>query len=157
DSSCLSVGDAGGDGDVGSGKQQLRVSRLHATFVETMARGQQDRLATSRRVTLSRVVSTSLVISTTASCLVLYRNGLTDLALGRMSVALLGLLWFWSTFTEVFKRDTGRVCNGISFLCFALWSFSHIVWHATSSEAASNSSGSSSSGSSSSGGGTVDA
>lgn len=58
----------------------------------------------------------------------------------------------------MFRRDTGRVCNGISFLCFALWSFSHIVWHSTSSEAASNSSGGSSgSSSSTSTGGSVDA
>lgn len=33
DSSCLGVGDAGGD-DSGPGGRQLRVSRLHATFVE---------------------------------------------------------------------------------------------------------------------------
>ena len=58
----------------------------------------------------------------------------------------------------MFKRDTGRVCNGISFLCFALWSFSHIVWHSTSSEAASNSGGSgASSTSSTSAGVNVDA
>eukprot|EP00904_Undaria_pinnatifida_P012028 jgi/Undpi1/7956/HiC_scaffold_24.g10428.m1 len=141
----------GAAGPVGDGPARVPLAG------STMARGQQDRLARGRRVTLSRVVSASLILSTTASCLVLNRSGLSDLALGRMSVAFVALFWFWSTFTEVFKRDTGRVCNGISFLCFALWSFSHIVWHSTSSEASSNSTTATTTTTSSSAGGTADA
>lgn len=58
-------------------------------------------MAASRRVALSRAMSAFLVASTTASCLLLQRSGLVDLALGRMSVAFVGALWFVSTFTEV--------------------------------------------------------
>ena len=68
---------------------------------QTLSRRKQDRLAASRRVALSRVMSVFLVASTTASCLLLQRSGLVDLALGRMTVAFLGVLWFASTFTEV--------------------------------------------------------
>lgn len=76
--------------------------------LQTIARGKQDRLATSRRVALSRVVSACLVITTAASCILLQRSGLVDLAWGRTSVAAAALLWFWSTFTEVY-------CNAYHF------------------------------------------
>lgn len=58
-------------------------------------------MAVNRRVSLSRVISAFLVASTMASCLLLQRSGVVDLALGRMSVAFVGLLWFMSTFSEV--------------------------------------------------------
>ncbi|CAM9131909.1 unnamed protein product [Ectocarpus fasciculatus] len=118
---------------------QHRISRLRATLVEPIAQAKQDRLAVTRRVALSRVVSVFLVASTTASCLLLQRSGLVDLALLRISVAIIGLLWFMSTFTQAFLRDTRRACNGISLLCFIVWSLSHIMWRVISSEADSTS------------------
>ncbi|CAN0172311.1 unnamed protein product [Ectocarpus sp. 6 AP-2014] len=114
---------------------QHRISRLRATLVEPIAQAKQDRLAVTRRVALSRVLSVFLVASTAASCLLLQRSGLVDLALGRISVAIIGLFWFMSTFTQAFLRDTRRACNGISLLCFIVWSLSHIMWRGISSEA----------------------
>lgn len=32
-------------------------------------------------------------------------------------------------------RDTRRACDGTAFLCFLVWSFSHILWRSISSEA----------------------
>lgn len=63
----------------------------------------------TRRVALSRVLSVFLVASTTASCLLLQRSGLVDLALGRISVAIIGLLWFMSTFTQVRRSFRGDI------------------------------------------------
>ncbi|CAM9216135.1 unnamed protein product [Ectocarpus sp. 13 AM-2016] len=123
------------DDNRASAGSQHRISRLRATLVEPIAQAKQDRLAVTRRVALSRMLSVFLVASTTASCLLLQRSGLVDLALGRISVAIIGLLWFMSTFTQAFVRDTRRACNGISLLCFIVWSLSHIMWRGISSEA----------------------
>lgn len=67
---------------------------------QPIARGKHDRLAARRRVALSRVVAVALVVTTVASCLMLTRSGLTELAFGRMSAALMGFLWFCATFTQ---------------------------------------------------------
>eukprot|EP00903_Cladosiphon_okamuranus_P012090 g11349.t1 len=133
---------AGDNDQCSAAANQQRISRIRATLVEPISRRKQDRLAVNRRVSLSRVLSAFLVASTTASCFLLQRSGVVDLALGRMGVAVIALLWFMSTFTEAFWRDTRGASDGISLLCFLLWSFSHIMWRAVSSEAAGGSSSS---------------
>ncbi|CAM9319288.1 unnamed protein product, partial [Ascophyllum nodosum] len=95
-----------------------KISRVHATLVEKIWRDNQDHVEANHRIAMSRAVSACLVVTTTASCTLLEWSGLTDLALGRLTVAIAGFIWFWSTFTEAFRRDTLRACNGISLLCF---------------------------------------
>lgn len=95
---------------------------------QTIARGKQDRLAVRRRVALSRVVSAFLVASTTASCVLLQRSGLIDLALGRMSVAVVGVLWFMSTFTEVRCAVNGAVpYAALPFMLIVVWLMTMMV------------------------------
>lgn len=68
---------------------------------QPIARGKHDRLSTDRRIAMTRVVSICIMVTTAASCLIFRRAGLTELALGRMAVAIMGFVWVWSTFSPV--------------------------------------------------------
>lgn len=73
----------------------------HATpCTQTISRGKCDRQAASKRIALSRTVSSCLVIITMGSFILLHRDGLRELALGRITVAVAGLLWLCATFTK---------------------------------------------------------